>query len=238
MLTSATLAVEGAFDYAKSRLGLESAATLQLPSEFDFRRQAVFTCRRRCPTRGRRISIAPPRGSSAKSSIGPKAVRSSCSRRTPRCGRSTNDWRRGRHGRYSFREVHRGRRFCAIFERRQMPYLLATANFWQGVDVAGEALVCVIVDRLPFASPGDPLIAARLAAIERRGGHPFHEYQVPLATLHAAAGAGPTDPNQERSWRIGRAGPSPHQNVLRAPIPGVVPSGAADRQSGRGGAVL
>src|SRR5262249_32211605 len=61
--------------------------------------------------------------------------------------------------------------------------LLATASFWQGVDVAGEALSCVIIDRLPFASPADPLVAARLAAIEQRGGHPFHEYQVPLATL-------------------------------------------------------
>src|SRR6185503_12087280 len=68
--------------------------------------------------------------------------------------------------------------------------LLATASFWQGVDVAGEALSCVIVDRLPFASPGDPLVAARLAAIERRGGHPFHEYQVPLATLTLLQGLG------------------------------------------------
>ena len=45
--------------------------------------------------------------------------------------------------------------------------LLATASFWQGVDVAGEALSCVIIDRLPFASPADPLVAARIAAIER-----------------------------------------------------------------------
>src|SRR5262249_20853185 len=66
----------------------------------------------------------------------------------------------------------------------------ATASFWQGVDVAGEALSCVIIDRLPFASPADPLVAARLAAIEQRGGHPFHEYQVPLATLTLLQGLG------------------------------------------------
>jgi ATP-dependent DNA helicase DinG len=68
--------------------------------------------------------------------------------------------------------------------------LLATASFWQGVDVAGEALSCVIIDRLPFASPADPLVAARIAAIQARGGHAFHEYQVPLATLTLLQGIG------------------------------------------------
>ena len=68
--------------------------------------------------------------------------------------------------------------------------LLATSSFWQGVDVAGEALSCVIIDRLPFASPADPLVAARIAAIEQRGGQPFHEYQVPLATLTLLQGLG------------------------------------------------
>jgi ATP-dependent DNA helicase DinG len=58
------------------------------------------------------------------------------------------------------------------------------------VDVAGEALSCVVIDRLPFASPGDPLVAARIGAIERRGGQPFHEYQVPLATLTLLQGLG------------------------------------------------
>jgi ATP-dependent DNA helicase DinG len=68
--------------------------------------------------------------------------------------------------------------------------LLATASFWQGVDVAGEALSCVIIDRLPFASPADPLVAARIRAIADRGGQPFHEYQVPLATLTLLQGLG------------------------------------------------
>ena len=68
--------------------------------------------------------------------------------------------------------------------------LLATASFWQGVDVIGEALSCVIVDKLPFAPPGDPITAARLEAIGARGGDPFAEYQVPLAILALQQGLG------------------------------------------------
>jgi hypothetical protein len=68
--------------------------------------------------------------------------------------------------------------------------LLATASFWQGVDVAGEALSCVIIDRLPFASPADPLVSARIKVIQDRGGQPFHEYQIPLATLTLLQGLG------------------------------------------------
>jgi ATP-dependent DNA helicase DinG len=68
--------------------------------------------------------------------------------------------------------------------------LFATSSFWQGVDVQGEALSCVIIDRLPFAVPTDPVVAARMRAIEKAGANPFLEYQVPSAVLTLKQGFG------------------------------------------------
>ena len=68
--------------------------------------------------------------------------------------------------------------------------LLATSSFWQGVDVVGDALSCVIIDKLPFASPGDPVTAARMEAVSAGGGDAFGEYQVPMAILTLLQGLG------------------------------------------------
>lgn len=68
--------------------------------------------------------------------------------------------------------------------------LFATSSFWQGVDVQGEQLSCVIIDRLPFAVPNDPVVAARVAAIAADGGNPFMEYQVPGAVITLKQGFG------------------------------------------------
>ena len=76
------------------------------------------------------------------------------------------------------------------FRRTPNAVLFATSSFWQGVDVVGDALSCVIIDKLPFASPGDPIVAARLEAIAARGGDPFATLQVPLAILTLLQGLG------------------------------------------------
>ena len=68
--------------------------------------------------------------------------------------------------------------------------LLGTSSFWEGVDVRGEALSCVLIDRLPFASPGDPVLAARIDALRQRGGNPFRDYQLPQAVIALKQGAG------------------------------------------------
>ena len=78
----------------------------------------------------------------------------------------------------------------AQFRATPNAVLFATSSFWQGVDVVGEQLSCVIIDKLPFASPGDPITAARIEAITVEGGDAFQEYQVPLAILAMLQGLG------------------------------------------------
>ena len=68
--------------------------------------------------------------------------------------------------------------------------LFATSSFWQGVDVQGEQLSCVIIDRLPFAVPSDPVVAARVRALDQAGGNAFFQYQVPSAVITLKQGFG------------------------------------------------
>ena len=68
--------------------------------------------------------------------------------------------------------------------------LFGTSSFWQGVDVQGEQLSCVIIDRLPFAVPSDPVVAARVWAIDADGGNAFFQYQVPAAVITLKQGFG------------------------------------------------
>jgi len=85
-----------------------------------------------------------------------------------------------------------GPRNALLEEFRATPnaVLFATSSFWQGVDVPGEQLSCVIIDKLPFAVPSDPVVEARIAAIRSEGGEPFSQYQVPQAAIALKQGFG------------------------------------------------
>ena len=190
VLTSATLAVDGGFDYVKSRLGLDDADAVRFASEFDFTKQAVLFLPPEMPdprdpdfNRAAAWMIAElldrTRGRAFVLFTSYAAMRDVHARLESRVG-------------WPLLVQGTAPRTALLREFRATPnaVLLATASFWQGVDVAGEALSCVIIDRLPFASPGDPLVSARIKAITERGGHAFSEYQVPLATLTLLQGLG------------------------------------------------
>jgi ATP-dependent DNA helicase DinG len=190
VLTSATLAVDGGFGYVRGRLGLRQARELQLPSEFDFGTQAILYLPRRMPD---------PRSPAFSEAAGREILE--ILRRTR--GRAFALFTSYATLRQVQRLLERSLEYPLLvqgtaprsallnaFRTTPNAVLLATSSFWQGVDVVGEALSCVIIDKLPFASPGDPITAARVEAIRASGGEPFSEYQVPLAILTLKQGLG------------------------------------------------
>ena len=190
VLTSATLRVGESFAYVASRLGVDDAKSMALPSEFDHARQSVLYLPRRMPD---------PRQPDFPLKVADEVIE--ILRRTE--GRAfvlftshaaLRAVRARLEGTLSYPLLVQGMAPRGVlleqFRRTANAVLLATASFWQGVDVVGEALSCVVIDKLPFASPGDPIIAARMEAISARGGDPFAEYQVPLAILTLRQGLG------------------------------------------------
>jgi ATP-dependent DNA helicase DinG len=190
VLTSATLTVDGSFEYVRGRLGVGRAQEVRLESEFDYARQAILYLPRKMPD---------PRTPQFAAAVAREVVE--ILKRT-----------RGRAfvlftSYANLREVHAiaaseldfpilvqgsAPRSVLLRDFKATPnaVLLATSSFWQGVDVVGDALSCVIIDKLPFASPGDPITAARIEAIGARGGSAFGEYQIPLAVLALKQGLG------------------------------------------------
>jgi ATP-dependent DNA helicase DinG len=190
VLTSATLTVEGAFTYVRSRLGVERAEELQLPSEFNYREQAILYLPARMPS-----PKTPAFAQAAAREIVDILTRTQgrafvlfTSYAMLRSVQSVVEAALD----YPILVQGSAPRSALLRQFRETPHsvLLATSSFWQGVDVVGDALSCVIIDRLPFASPGDPVIAARIDAIVQRGGDGFAELQVPLAVLTLLQGLG------------------------------------------------
>jgi ATP-dependent DNA helicase DinG len=190
VLTSATLAVDGSFEYVKSRLGIRDAMEVRVESEFDYARQALLYLPRRVP---------PPK-SPAFSAAAAREVIEILKRSRGRAFVLFTSYavlgavRQFVEMALPFPILVQGTapRSTLIEQFRSTPnaVLLATSSFWQGVDVVGEALSCVIIDKLPFASPGDPVTAARIEAIKASGGDAFAAYQVPLAILALQQGLG------------------------------------------------
>ncbi len=190
VLTSATLTVDGSFDYVRGRLGIGEATTLRVASEFDFTEQAILYLPRQMP---------PPKSPEFSQAVAREVV-GLLTRSEGRAFVLFTSYAMLRTVRdlieyqlpYPLFVQGSAPRSVLLGQFRATPnaVLLATSSFWQGVDVAGEQLSCVIIDKLPFASPGDPITAARIEAITAEGGDAFQQYQVPLAILAMLQGLG------------------------------------------------
>lgn len=190
VLTSATLAVGQGFDYIRQRLGLEHARESVLPSHFDYQAQALF--------------YVPPDLPDARTpSFTAKAAERIRKLLEISRGRAfvlftsyaqMNDVYQRLLGELEYPMLRQGDapKSALLEEFRLTPnaVLFATSSFWQGVDVQGEQLSCVIIDRLPFAVPSDPVVAARVKSIDTAGGNAFFDYQVPTAVITLKQGFG------------------------------------------------
>ena len=189
VFTSATLAVSGSFSHLSTRLGIDAPRTLLQPSPFDWKRQALCYLPTRMPEPASRdygSAVVEALWPVLEASDGRAFVLFASHRALREAATLMQDapWPlfvQGSEPRHvllqRFRESGNG-------------VLLGTASFREGVDVAGDALSVVVIDKLPFAAPDDPVFEARLDAIRRAGGNPFRDEQLPQAVIALKQGAG------------------------------------------------
>jgi len=190
VLTSATLAVGGSFEYIRRRLGVEHARELVLQSHFDYESQAL-------------MYVPPDLPDPRTPQFTGKAAERIRKLLEITRGRAfvlftsyaqMNDVYQRLLGEVEFPMLRQGdapkSALLEVFRLTPNAVLFATSSFWQGVDVQGEQLSCVIIDRLPFAVPSDPVVAARVKAIDADGGNAFFQYQVPAAVITLKQGFG------------------------------------------------
>src|ERR1700674_1936447 len=190
ILTSATLTVGGRFDYIRQRLGIEHAKDRALPPEFDLPKQALLYLPRKMPD-VRDAGFPAKAADEIVQLLELSQGRAFCLFTS--YSQMKDLFERVR-SRVPFPLLLQGTAPRSVllerFKNTEAAVLFATASFWQGVDVPGEQLSCVIVDRLPFAVPSDPIVAARVRALEEDGRNPFAEFQVPQAVLALKQGFG------------------------------------------------
>lgn len=190
VFTSATLAVNGGFDHYADQLGLQDARTALWGSPFDFRRHALLYVPPELPQPNSPDYVAAvveaalpvleaSRGRAFLLFTSHRALRQAAELLAGRL-----DYPLMVQGDYPRNELLRR------FREQGNAVLLGTGSFWEGVDVRGAALSCVIIDKLPFAAPDDPVLQARADALRARGGNPFMELQVPQAVITLKQGVG------------------------------------------------
>jgi ATP-dependent DNA helicase DinG len=190
ILTSATLTVAGRFEFIRQRMGVDHAKECQLSPEFDYEQQALLYLPQYMP------DVRDP-------GFAAKATEQIVSLLELSQGRAFCLFTSYAQMNELFERVRNQVEFPLLrqgtaprstllerFKNTPNSVLFATASFWQGVDVPGEQLSCVIVDRLPFAVPSDPVVAARVRALQEDGRNPFSEFQVPEAVLALKQGFG------------------------------------------------
>jgi len=190
VLTSATLTVQGSFEHIRRRLGMQDARELVVPSHFRYPEQALLYLPPEMPD---------PRAPEFQE-VAAKCIQQVLGITKGRafCLFTSYSQMRDLYERllpvldYPILLHGTAPRNTLLEQFRTTPnaVLFGTASFWQGVDVQGEALSCVIIDKLPFAVPNDPVVAARMRAIEEAGGKPFFDYQVPSAVITLKQGFG------------------------------------------------
>ena len=190
ILTSATLSTQGHFDFVKTRLGIEDTDEMKLTTTFEYEKQALLYLPSHLP---------PPVSPHFTSAISEEIVRI-LKKSEGRAFLLFTSWRnleavyQNISLQLPYRLLKQGTQpkqvLIEAFRKDRSSVLLGTSSFWQGVDVSGEALSCVIIDKLPFASPGDPLTAARIEALSQQGKAAFVTYQIPLALLSLRQGIG------------------------------------------------
>lgn len=191
IFTSATLATDNHFRYFKGRMGIDfPVVERQLPTCFDYKTQSVLYVPRDLPvpnSPGFVEAFAEELFSLLEKTRGRALVLFTSHRNM----NETYDRLAGRLP-YTLMVQGQGAKSALLERFREDTHsvLLATQSFWEGVDVAGESLSCLAIDKLPFASPGEPLLEARIERINTRGGNAFNEYQVPQAIIALKQGLG------------------------------------------------